>query len=212
MRQLFTSLLLVTCMLPVLAGVMQTTSDISAQNAPHVFQMSPDPLWPTQVVRVRPGINTYARIPGVEYPVVATIAQETTEPRSTDAVDLDNSLSSLSASIQSEAAHRQSEQWCASRYRSYDRETNTYQPYGEVSRRACISPTQVSLGQENVTQVSGIRPPSAHAMRCAARYSSYRVEDNSYQPYNGSRRQCVGAESENVMIATAENAGASTKH
>ncbi len=29
-----------------------------------------------------------------------------------------------------------------------------------------------------------------HAVWCAERYRSYRIEDNSYQPYGGSRRQC----------------------
>lgn len=30
--------------------------------------------------------------------------------------------------------------WCAAKYRSYDAGSNTYQPYGYVPRRACISP------------------------------------------------------------------------
>lgn len=210
MRQLFTSLLLVTCLLPVLAGVMQTVSDISAQNAPHVFQVSPDPLWPTEVVRVRPGMNTYTRVPGVEYPVVAKIARELTEPRGGDAANLDNTLSALDASVQSEAAHGQSEQWCASRYRSYDRQTYTYQPYGDASRRPCVAPMQVSVGQDNAVG-SSHQVMSAHAIRCAARYSSYRVDDNSYQPFSGSRRKCVGQEGESVAIASVENPGSPTR-
>lgn len=32
--------------------------------------------------------------------------------------------------------------------------------------------------------------PSAHVRWCQDRYRSYRVRDNSWQPYNGSRRQC----------------------
>jgi hypothetical protein len=31
----------------------------------------------------------------------------------------------------------------------------------------------------------------AAAAACAARYQSYRAEDNSYQPYDGPRRACV---------------------
>ena len=30
--------------------------------------------------------------------------------------------------------------WCAAKYRSYDPRNNTYQPYGGVPRRPCISP------------------------------------------------------------------------
>jgi hypothetical protein len=31
----------------------------------------------------------------------------------------------------------------------------------------------------------------SHSSWCAARYRSYRASDNTYQPYNGPRRQCV---------------------
>ena len=36
-------------------------------------------------------------------------------------------------------------------------------------------------------------PPrgSAHARWCASRYKTYRASDNTYQPTNGPRRQCV---------------------
>ena len=30
--------------------------------------------------------------------------------------------------------------WCAGKYRSYDARSNTFQPYGNVPRRPCISP------------------------------------------------------------------------
>lgn len=32
---------------------------------------------------------------------------------------------------------------------------------------------------------------TAHERRCYARYKSYRASDNTYQPYNGPRRQCT---------------------
>lgn len=37
-------------------------------------------------------------------------------------------------------------------------------------------------------------PPrgSAHVRSCASRYKTYRASDNTYQPTNGPRRQCVG--------------------
>lgn len=38
------------------------------------------------------------------------------------------------------------------------------------------------------------QPPrgSAHVRWCASRYKTYRASDNTYQPTNGPRRQCVG--------------------
>lgn len=33
--------------------------------------------------------------------------------------------------------------------------------------------------------------PAAHVQWCEARYRSYRISDNSFQPYNGPRRQCA---------------------
>ena len=34
------------------------------------------------------------------------------------------------------------------------------------------------------------RAGGSHASWCYARYRSYRAYDNTYQPYNGPRRQC----------------------
>jgi len=42
--------------------------------------------------------------------------------------------------------------------------------------------------------IANDRPPaygSSHEARCYARYRSYRASDNTYQPYNGPRRQCT---------------------
>ncbi len=35
------------------------------------------------------------------------------------------------------------------------------------------------------------RTGGSHADWCSARYRSYRAYDNTYQPYNGGRRQCI---------------------
>lgn len=35
-----------------------------------------------------------------------------------------------------------------------------------------------------------VRVSSAHVEWCLERYASYRVSDNSFQPYHGARRQC----------------------
>lgn len=102
-------------------------------------------------------------------------------------------------------------QWCLGRYRSYRLEDNSYRSYsGEM--RQCESPymgeMQGAGGFHDVAQ-SGISPEeavyapeaqeaaygspingNAHVDWCLQRYSSYRSEDNSYQPYHGPRRAC----------------------
>ena len=103
--------------------------------------------------------------------------------------------------------------WCFERYRSYRTDDNTYQPYSG-GRRQCASPylddlTMVDSGYDNpqaaVVGYAGnggqasdpwqemglVERSPAHIRDCFNRYRSYRVEDNTYQPYGGGpRRQC----------------------
>ena len=91
--------------------------------------------------------------------------------------------------------------WCAERYRSYRVEDNSYQPFGG-GRRPCTSPYLDELvvddgdGQMLFASVEWreqdlVEHAPAHVRDCFSRYRSYRVEDNSYQPYGGGpRRQC----------------------
>ncbi|GLQ38251.1 hypothetical protein GCM10007908_18710 [Rhizobium albus] len=89
--------------------------------------------------------------------------------------------------------------WCANRYRSYREETNTYRPYSG-GEQTCVSPyaeEQVGgrSGEAAVqsASVSGMASglSASHIRDCQSRYRSYRVSDNSYQPYGGGpRRQC----------------------
>ncbi|TJV25056.1 MAG: BA14K family protein [Mesorhizobium sp.] len=97
--------------------------------------------------------------------------------------------------------------WCASRYRSYHPDDNSYLSYsGQL--RPCISPYLQAAGQavlpaagdgdENgaglgvyVAGDGGEALSADHVASCFSRYRSYRPEDNSYQPYSGGpRRQC----------------------
>jgi hypothetical protein len=97
--------------------------------------------------------------------------------------------------------------WCASRYRSYHPDDNSYLSYSGQLRR-CISPYLEAAGQavlpaagdgdENgaglgvyVADGGGEALSADHVDSCFSRYRSYRPEDNSYQPYSGGpRRQC----------------------
>lgn len=89
-------------------------------------------------------------------------------------------------------------EWCSSRYRSYRADTNSYRPYSG-GERACVSPYWDGEGaassSSGVVQASvgtgQVQMASSHVQDCFARYRSYRVEDNTYQPYGGGpRRQC----------------------
>lgn len=85
--------------------------------------------------------------------------------------------------------------WCATRYRSFNATTNSYRAYsGET--RTCTSPfaaeqpvAEVGTGPSSWSQQATATGPNATAW-CALRYRSYRVQDNTYQPYGGPRRQC----------------------
>lgn len=105
-------------------------------------------------------------------------------------------------------------QWCYARYRSYRIEDNSYQPYGGGARRQCQSPggpvlknaaaapvnQRYQRGDQIEEQgaeyaepqtVGSDAPAGAHEEWCFDRYRSYRVEDNSYQPFDGGpRRAC----------------------
>lgn len=111
-------------------------------------------------------------------------------------------------------------EWCASRYRSYRPDDNSYRSYGG-EQRPCISPyidagateqgyvkvrdtsmdaaamdgyatTYQGWSGKDVSAEGASSGPSAdHVDYCFSRYRSYRPEDNSYQPYDGGpRRQC----------------------
>lgn len=91
--------------------------------------------------------------------------------------------------------------WCSRKYRSYDADTDSYRPYSGGTE-ACISPysggaaarPEATTVAMNDTTTSGYSEPGyseAHIRDCMNRYRSYRVSDNSYQPYgNVPRQQC----------------------
>jgi hypothetical protein len=99
--------------------------------------------------------------------------------------------------------------WCASRYRSYDPDRDTYNSYSGRAR-VCVSPYSRELASASESPAYGSAAASepdadvllvssddqyyatdARAEACASRYRSYRASDNTYQPYGGGpRRQC----------------------
>lgn len=69
-------------------------------------------------------------------------------------------------------------------YRYYD---GWWYPAGAFVAGAIIGGA-IANGNNNYPRYSG--GGSAHVQWCYDRYRSYRASDNTYQPYNGGRRQC----------------------
>lgn len=93
--------------------------------------------------------------------------------------------------------------WCSSKYRSYDPIDNTYRSFSGLVHD-CTSPfesdvtTDIQVGDAELMTVSNEASGSSaqsfqsHSIAiCMERYRSYRVSDNTYQPYGGGpRKQC----------------------
>lgn len=111
-------------------------------------------------------------------------------------------------------------EWCATRYRSYRPRDNSFTPFSG-GRRQCKSPyvdrqtsgiadaravSEVPDAEDSFEEARTTDPKSeqqvadigrlsggdpVHVQLCFARYRSYRIDDNSYQPVSGGpRRQC----------------------
>jgi hypothetical protein len=91
--------------------------------------------------------------------------------------------------------------WCYNHYRSYREETDSYTAYSGQTKR-CVSPYSDGIASDGTASTDGEDPlypaPRAgggdmltvdHVRDCFDRYRSYRIEDNSYQPYGGGPRQ-----------------------
>lgn len=169
------------------------THDLAGLSAPD--------LWTTGPVRVEPGNQNYERIAPVysSYVTGAPKISVTARKLAPDPV---------AASAAGQALPAEHLDWCAKRYRSFDPSTNNYRAFsGEM--RSCTSPYSQQTGSrgEVATQTSMTvagRPEGNQAASawCAARYQSYRVQDNSYQPFQGPRRQCQAPVREMLVTAS----------
>ncbi len=210
MRELLTSLLLATCLLPIAAGGMQLSSELAEPVAPHKFaDLDGEPLWPSEVRRVDPSLQAYERLP-------AAVSANTmvAEAKSAERVKVmlganKPEVASGDGPLLEELRSAKAQEWCGARYRSYDPADNTYQPYGGGPRRTCAAPVETPTSPvQQVADIGGMREPDANARWCMERYSSYRIDDNTYQPFSGGRKQCPGPGSQSASnsIRTAGNA------
>ncbi|MEK1873507.1 MAG: BA14K family protein [Rhizobium altiplani] len=152
-------------------------------------------LWTASPERVDARSQKFERIAplvSAAYPVTSAAPEPKADVVANSASE-DSSTDAASASLRNEH-----QQWCASRYRSYDRARDTYRSYsGQI--RICVSPF-AAPSMEITGSVSG--NPDQLAW-CFARYASYRANDNTYQPYGRPRRECVSPFSSNTSAETA---------
>lgn len=216
MRAIATVLAGFTLTLGVFAsGALLATWYLAAEPVPAGLAQDQTGLWSDTPKTVVPSEQAFERLPAREVAAETVAAAPAPEPDVTAAVD-----PAVTASVEPEAEadprDAQTEalllahiDWCASRYRSYRPQDNSYTAYsGE--RRDCISPHVEALTAEGPGTVDDFAIDSLpdedgaevgyvsyaaggfddeHVASCLARYRSYRVEDNSYQPYGGGPRQ-----------------------
>ncbi|MBB4190070.1 hypothetical protein GGE45_002521 [Rhizobium aethiopicum] len=155
---------------------------VADSGPPALTDLAAPDLWTTSPVKVDPRRQHYERIPPV-YSSYVTEAAATVAPRM--ASQPARPSTELQAPQPKFAAEHLA--WCAKRYRSFDPATNSYRSYrGEI--RECSSPFQQNIAAS--PEDGGMKVNAQAAARCAARYRSYRPEDNTYQPWDGPRRNC----------------------
>lgn len=157
-------------------------------------------LWTRDALPVNKAAQTFERIPA-EQAAVPDAGTEAAVARQAPANEaIATSVVQPSAgeeqSAELPAAHVE---WCASRYRSYRPDDDSYISYSG-QQRPCVSPYRDADAPQLIDTVSyvasadatgGAQLSSDHVDYCFSRYRSYRPEDNSYQPYSGGpRRQC----------------------
>lgn len=197
----------------VIGGVVVASAALSPEEEQHHFTgLDIADLWTSEPVRVNREQQNLERLPPRYASNVVMTDPEPAENIASIAPVADttvggidlvaiNAVSDLPADMSESMVPAQHVSWCESRYRSYDVASNTYLTFsGEV--RDCVSPYLTGLapqweGGEGEVIAASDEPSYVdahsigHAEACMDRYRSYRVEDNSYQPYGGGpRRQC----------------------
>lgn len=194
---------------------------LTAKPGPSRPLTSAPSVWSNHAVAVNRTAQDYERLPARPSGDPAPAANEATAATFADTLTTattSGAQAEADAREQTEAAADQDHvQWCLDQYRSYDPSNDSYMAYSGVRRR-CVSPDETAAemadpqetGQDPLTVSAGADDPASgyldpayaagspgaafnsdHAQSCLDRYRSYRVEDNTYQPYGGGpRRQC----------------------
>ncbi|MDO1584399.1 BA14K family protein [Rhizobium oryzicola] len=181
-----------------------------AQPSTHQFaHLNDPPLWTDEPIRINRMAQAFPRadeiLPDQDTAVASVNADHQVTPVKSISQDANPSVEVAASAPTDEGLTRAHIAWCAARYRSYQVEDNTYQPFGGA-RRICQSPDETpstsvaTAGEAQADDRLDAAIPAAttspgallseHVAWCGARYSSYRAEDNTYQPYSGPRRTC----------------------
>lgn len=150
--------------------------------------------FPSEAVKVDAASQNYERIGELPAATAPIIPRANVEP-DTDPV------TTAALSDGEEVLSDEHVAWCSARYRSYQVEDNSYKPY-RGGRRECVSPYYDAsdvVGDDGAYQEASLQQGASVDLNlnsdfvadCMSRYRSYRVEDNTYQPYGGGARvQC----------------------
>lgn len=234
-RAIFTLVSTIACAVILFAAGLAVVAYAMRDDEPHHFaHMETPDLWTSTPTAVDPAKQDYQRIEGVQVAAyvaptdgdVETASFARSEERDvqtraiaeSEAETVQSVDTASSGNTQIDAGHVD---WCLARYRSYQVEDNSYQPFGGGPRRECVSPVMdmvsaqpaidafdidrgeqagaipvasaaVTVSQEQQTADVRSMPNGTHEAWCHERYRSYRSEDNSYQPFDGGpRRACM---------------------
>jgi len=158
-------------------------SHVVAESEPHIFNdLAARDLWTTTPVKIDPRQQRYERIPPLYSSYVTEAPAIMMSAARSDAARPSTELPPPQPKLSAEHLA-----WCGERYRSFNPETNTYRSYSGETREC--SPPFRQITAESDERV-GMKANAQAAARCAARYKSYRPEDNTYQPWDGPRRSC----------------------
>lgn len=165
-----------------------------------------------QPTKVDPSRQDFERIDSVLPPGTLTESEVTELVRKNAEQPGDGIDAMMTSSIDAQAPaaainNREHVAWCSQRYRSYRPQNNSYTAFSGAARE-CVSPFSdepapygeevafinasadgSSFGPLEQGDASESYLDPAHVRTCLQRYRSYRVEDNTYQPYGGGPRQ-----------------------
>ncbi|MBX5102651.1 BA14K family protein [Rhizobium lentis] len=158
-------------------------SHVVADSEPRAFMdLAARDLWTTRPVKIDPRQQHYERIPPVYSSYVTDAPAPVLTRTASQAALPANELPAAQPKFTAEHLA-----WCAQRYRSFDPATNSYRSYSGAIRE-CSSPFHQHIAESD--EGAGAKVTAQAAVRCSARYRSYRPQDNTYQPWDGPRRNC----------------------
>lgn len=188
MKSLIVPLLTTASFSTFLICGMVAASSLHLGYTPHKFANINASIWTSTPTRVDRTEQALTREPA-ELPAQLVAVEPSSEVRA----PVDNAIAvtaPIAAPIQQVADTAVSA--CQARYKSYRASDNSYQPFDGGPRRQCdIGATAVNIG-DSASPAVAQSVDQDHQGWCAARYSSYRASDDTYQPFNGTdRRRCM---------------------